>query len=193
MAPVTGDERTLQPQPLAATLYTGTLGVSLFFASLYRVTGEDRCRERALEGIAVTLEQVGKPTQMNAMARLASFGLASGLGGLVYGLVSLSDLLEEPRLLKAAKSYALLVGDERLAECKEYGLFAGVSGTLLALVTLYRRDPDPEIAARIKACGEQLLAGRCKTPLRGAGLAGSDLEPAAGRSDAWLPAVSRWR
>ncbi len=168
LAPISSDERTLQLQALGPSLLTGTMGISLFYAALYRATEDDIHRTRSLSTIASLLDAAADdPHRLEAAIRLAPLGLNSGVGGLIYGLANLATLLDEPRLLDTARTYAGLLTDEIIKDSKEYGLFSGVAGALIGLATLHRQHADAAIESHIRTCAELIVARRTSTMFGG--------------------------
>ncbi|MEM7441816.1 MAG: type 2 lanthipeptide synthetase LanM [Pseudomonadota bacterium] len=163
LAPATADERTLQLRPMAPALYTGTVGVGLFQAALYRVTGDSRYRQSAMSCIAQALDAAGNPDQLSQANTVIPVGLGDGIGGLIYGFSALARLLDEPSIADAAMAYAGLLTDEKIMGCEDQGLYSGTAGAVIGLSALYHRIPDPFIADRLRTCADHLLTSRTRT------------------------------
>lgn len=168
LAPISSDERKLQLQALGPSLYSGTIGIALFYAGLYRATGDNLHRVRSLSTIASIVDIArDDPHKLEASIRISPLGLDRGVGGQIYGLVWLATLLGEQQLLDTAGVYAQLLTKERIENSKEYGLFSGVAGVLIALLALSRQDGAVAVEDHIQACAKLLLARRSTTMFGG--------------------------
>ncbi|WP_372571989.1 type 2 lanthipeptide synthetase LanM family protein [Ruegeria jejuensis] len=167
LAPVTADERALQLQPLGNTFLTGTIGIAMLEAALYRVTGEEKHRVEAMAILDTTRHAVENIDTLRVMAKLAPLGLASGIGGVIYGLVTLADMLDEPSLLEAAKVFASLLDEERLKAEEDSSLSSGVAGALVGLIALYEKAPADRYRDLIAAGAAALIDARKEVPFGG--------------------------
>jgi lantibiotic modifying enzyme len=82
------------------------------------------------------------------------------MGGIVYALTRLSQLLEAPDLLADARQAASLLTAERIAADGELDVLSGAAGALLGLLALYDAAGDPDALATARAAAEHLLASR---------------------------------
>jgi type 2 lantibiotic biosynthesis protein LanM len=92
--------------------------------------------------------------------RYLSIGAAAGLGSMVYTLVRLADLVDEPDLVDDARKVATLLTRERIAEDKSLDVLAGSGGAILGLLALYELGRDAGVLDRAIACGRHLLRTR---------------------------------
>ena len=161
--------------PLGSGLYDGVGGMSVGFAALAAsgVAGAERWRTMATRTAAplLDLEAHGRDLRQDGL------GIGAGLGGALLALVSLSDLLGEPRYLEAARA---LVGrslsEEAVATDRQLDLMGGAAGLILALVALHRRSPEAPSLALAEVAGQRLLEARTSTPV------GARAWPTAGES-----------
>src|SRR5262249_30760901 len=87
-------------------------------------------------------------------------GGGTGMGSLVYGLVRVAGLLDEPALLSDASRIARLVDTEQIAADRGHDVLSGAAGAILGLLALYRASNDEAALAAARACGEHLLRSR---------------------------------
>lgn len=140
---------------LGDNLYDGTPGVAVFFAGLYRQTGETRFRDLALSavhGLRVRINRQGShPRLQDDFDTL--IGGAIGLGSRIYALVKVgtilgdSEVIEDARLLLAALSDETVRGDEQL------DVMGGAAGAILGILSLYNAIRDPAALQAAHACG----------------------------------------
>ncbi len=142
--------------PMGPDLYAGLTGVALFLAQLGAVTGEARYSELAAAALGTARRQLaGSAAGGEALPAIGAF---SGWGGVVYALIHLAALWNDPALLDEAEAYAagplsgLLDGDELL------DLMGGAAGGLASLLALHAVRPSPQALALAVRCGEHLLA-----------------------------------
>jgi type 2 lantibiotic biosynthesis protein LanM len=153
--------------PLRADLYGGLSGIALFLAYLGSVTGDDPYTELArstLKTIQRQMEEIDIPCsevkQNQPVA--ASVGGFDGWGGMIYTLVHLSVLWNQPSLLSEAEAAVRLLpplidADDRL------DMVSGAAGCLGGLMSLYYCAPSqPTLDVAIR-CGEHLIA--CAEPM----------------------------
>ena len=135
-------------------LYEGASGIGLFFAAAHRVTERPELRSAA---IASVLPVVLDLEHGDTMFHLGIGGL-SGIGSIVYGLSSMSQLLDEPRLLHAARRAAALISRERIDMDAANDVTLGAAGAALGLLALYTIDADQAALKRAEYCGAKLVA-----------------------------------
>ncbi len=151
--------RTLQPQaqPVDTTLYSGTLGVGLFFAALWHLTQDPQAAQMA-RAACIPVERV--VTQPDLMSEQLPLGAGIGIGSIILGLVSISQLLDEVSLLDQAERLARRIDIESILRDTRLSVVAGSAGALLGLLALYKVLPSPGTLERARWCGEHLLDRR---------------------------------
>ncbi len=149
-----------QLQSLGYSLSDGSAGVALFFASLFRVTKDSQWRELALRTLQPfdRLLHNSSDEDLARLSRNIGIGGATGLGSIVYALVKISQLLQQPELLKDAQKVASLITPESIDSDRNFNISEGVAGTILGLLALYRvENENPKYLDLAIACGEHLL------------------------------------
>lgn len=137
-------------------LYSGTSGVALFLAEVFKKTGEPLFRETAAGGARHALSRL---EEMPAQTRV---GFYTGHTGIGYALTRIGELLGEQefvdRGLQVVEVLAEVEPDERATD-----VLAGSAGAIPALLhlrTKYGREPLLELARRH---GEFLVGAARKT------------------------------
>ncbi|NJM71735.1 MAG: type 2 lantipeptide synthetase LanM [Scytonema sp. RU_4_4] len=155
----------MQLQPLGYGLYDGVCGVALFLAALAKVTGDAGFRSlalSALQDLKKTLQHT-EPNEQLRFTKEIGIGGATGLGSIVYTLVQVSQLLDEPELLDIASLAAALITQESIASDRSFDTIAGAAGAILGLLTLYQAKPNPTVLDQAQALGYHLLNNRTKS------------------------------
>jgi type 2 lantibiotic biosynthesis protein LanM len=143
-------------------LYDGCVGVSLFLAALAKVSGNSQWRDLSLT-ILNPLRQVlqGLTSGINhTLLKRLGIGGAEGIASVIYGLVRISQLLDETLLLQEAHQLRVLITPEQITADKIFDVVGGTAGTILGLLSLFaateKMTPSPVLELAI-ACGEHLL------------------------------------
>lgn len=148
-------------QPLGYNLHSGTTGIALFLAAVERISGGAGYRELSLGAIQQMRNSIRRdPEMIKMMTQRMSLGGAIGLGGIIYGLARIHDLLDEPTLLEDAQLVADCITLERIAADSKFDVMDGTAGALLALLTLYKFTQNGDLLTKAVACGRRLLDGR---------------------------------
>ncbi len=152
------------PAPLGAPLYPGTLGVALFLAALERVLGGGHYGALCQAGILPLQHEIARLAAEPDRADHIPHGIGglSGLGSIVYALVRLGDLLDQPALYRDAHALASLITPARIAEDRSLDIMLGSAGAALALLALDQRVPEACASghtplALATACARHLL------------------------------------
>lgn len=132
-------------------LYRGQLGVGVFFAAL-AATEDGGFRRRALVATEQLLD-CDRPGD-------GSLGIGNGLGGLVYGLSVIGDLLDDDRYLSRAAELITGCSSDRIAADDRYDVLHGAAGGLLGALKLARVTDDPAAVEFATQCGRHLLNSR---------------------------------
>jgi lantibiotic modifying enzyme len=157
----------VQQDKLGPHLYNGTTGVALFLAALARLTGERRYADLGLEVLAPLcrrLHELAEDSERAARAPLSVGGLI-GIGSLVFGLLAIGELLDDPALVCAAHRSTVLLTEERIARDDRVRIQTGCAGAVLALLALHRRQSEPNAAGETpldlaRRCADRILAAR---------------------------------
>jgi lantibiotic modifying enzyme len=150
-------------QPTGSNLYDGCVGIGLFLAALAKVTDDRQWRDLALSSLAPLRQMLSElPIErQHKLVNQVGIGGGDGLGSTIYGLVRISQLLDEHSLLDEAHQIAQLITPASIVTDRIFDLVGGTAGTLLGLLTLcegeHRAAPALELAI---ACGEHLLNDR---------------------------------
>jgi lantibiotic modifying enzyme len=136
-----------QPAPLGPHLFAGTLGCVLFFVALARVSAKDDHQELARRALSPLRSEIHSVVGDPARARRIQqpLGGLSGLGSLVYGLVRIGDLLEDPSLSADAHLASALLTVDRIDSDENLDVMTGSAGALLALLALDQRRPEANL------------------------------------------------
>ncbi len=147
-----------QLQPMGYDLYGGTCGVSLFLAAAERFSPKEGYGELALAAVRPLRGELRERPQH--LAQTMGIGGGSGLGSVVYSLVRMSRLLDEPALLKDARQLAGLITEDRIAADEGLDVLSGAAGAILGLIALYEALPDRAVLERATACGAHLIGAQ---------------------------------
>ena len=151
-------------------LYGGSPGVALFLAALDRVTGEQKHRgliEAACRPIRTYLES---PTFSQWVGR-EPLGAGLGLGGVVYTLTRIGELLGEDAYIETASQTARWILPDRILADTAYDVLSGSAGALLGLLTLHQVTGEDLALKLAVECGRHLCANAHRPPGGGPGCA----------------------
>ena len=157
VAPI--DHEHVQVAVLGLDLYGGTIGMAIFLAALARITGDAKFRDLALAAAAPAREGLSSDSRAH-VARSLGIGGAVGVGSIIYGLVCMAGLLDEPSLLTDARSMAGLLDAELIAADRSLDVVKGAAGAILGLLALHHVNGDDVALANAAACGRHLLQTR---------------------------------
>jgi type 2 lantibiotic biosynthesis protein LanM len=145
--------------PLGPDLYSGLTGIALFLAHLGAATGEPRFTALAAEALDSARRQL-----TGGASALPIVGAFSGWGGVIYALVHLAALWDDPSLLTEAEEVAAgPLGD--LGEGDSgWDLMMGAAGAVASLLLLHARRPAERTLATAILYGERLLAAAVPQP-----------------------------
>jgi hypothetical protein len=155
-------ERSLTPQynssfsAMGPDLYSGTSGLALFLAELYRATGNAEARRTALGAIWQALSRV------DALPLPARPGLFSGWVGIGLVAARVGKILQQEDLLRAAWRLARRCTREKL-ENWEFDLFYGKAGTIVGLVLLSDLLDKPALLEACVSFARKLLRAADKS------------------------------
>ncbi len=156
LAPSLDPVRKMQtPGIMGLDLYSGSLGVAIFLAALWRLTGEARWKTLAENCTRPRLDTMHAERMRPFLVRMSG-GLATGLGSLAYGCQVLGNLLGDERFLDDAEFFAALLDPEK--DDGSSDLLQGGAGAVMALLNLHAAGRTG--LEKAMAFGEKLLSGR---------------------------------
>ncbi|WP_440770874.1 type 2 lanthipeptide synthetase LanM [Natronorubrum sp. DTA28] len=134
--------------PARESLLAGRSGVALASAAVYRATGTETYRERALETVRFEDDLDLASTESNLHG-------ATGAVSAAYALCVLSDLLEADHLRSRAVDLARSVPSPD-GHDGALGIGTGACGTTLALLACFRRTGDTQVRELALEYGERV-------------------------------------
>ncbi|HAZ44442.1 MAG TPA: type 2 lantipeptide synthetase LanM [Cyanobacteria bacterium UBA11369] len=151
--------KRFQLQPIGSNLYDGSCGIALFLAALEKVSNGAGFRNLALGALQPFRQDLWDSTAAYIPTTMG-IGGASGCGSIIYGLVRVSQFLEEPTLLKDAKRLACLITPAVIAADQTFDIISGSAGLILGLLALHDISADTEVLEQAITCGHHLLNHR---------------------------------
>ncbi len=155
------------PTPIDPFLYSGKVGIALFFAAAARVLGNVEYRDRSLQTVASLRSQAVALAADRKRAERSKLGLGGtfGIGALIYSFARIGTLLGEQDLISDAHALTRLLTRERIAGDRLLDVVLGAAGAILALLALDEVAPqanqDGETPLDLaQACANHLLARR---------------------------------
>ncbi len=142
-------------QAIGYSLYSGRIGIALFFSALGRVSGQGEWITEALCCLH-PLRKFLKKGNYRKLINTYGIGGMAGIGGIIYGLFHIGTIGHLPELIEEAKILAYTIEKRDLEEDDKYDLVFGSTGLLLALLSLDEHDTDPKIHNLAIACGDHL-------------------------------------
>ncbi|MDB9405990.1 type 2 lanthipeptide synthetase LanM family protein [Microcystis aeruginosa CS-1036] len=149
----------IQFQPIGYYLYDGISGIVLFLAALEKVTGGVGFRNLALAALQSLRRELRK-THEEKLPQYIDIGAAVGCSSIIYALVKINQLLNEPELLEEAKQLASLISPEYIALDQTFDVMSGTAGAILGLLVLFEVSAQQEFLAQAINCGRHLLDHR---------------------------------
>ncbi|MCR9117424.1 MAG: hypothetical protein NXI22_10815, partial [bacterium] len=148
--------RSFLIRPMKPDLYGGKIGVALFLACAYRTVGDIRFRDAACEvcdGVIRSIDDSSLPEE----SKVSGLG-AIGIGGLIYGLVSISRLLRDDLWISVANQIAQRIPLEGVLSDASLDVIDGHAGLGLALLLLRRScEVDSKVEELIQASADCLV------------------------------------
>lgn len=144
----------LHVTPADYSVYYGRSGVALAAAALYATTGDGTYRDLVTELLTPVTAGIEPDTPSYPL------GGPEGIGGVVYTLSTVGELLDEPKYVRHANDAASTVTDDLVADDGTFDVMDGSAGTALGLLAHHERHGRAEVLERAVACGERLLDAR---------------------------------
>ncbi|RYG46667.1 type 2 lantipeptide synthetase LanM, partial [bacterium] len=148
----------VQFRPLGDNLYDGRPGVAIFFASLFKITGEEKWADATQATVRTLVQGSTRLAQVatGEDAPATEIGAAVGVGSAIYALTQCGALLGDGSMIEAAERVAGLL-DACIESDVYYDVVVGTAGALLSLLALAKVNPEgiaPGLAAR---CAKHLV------------------------------------
>jgi type 2 lantibiotic biosynthesis protein LanM len=151
-----GDSEAAQLMPMGPDLYSGTLGIALFFAGHYQYSGSKSSQLMSYKVIDTIRYSITQNTAAR-WARNLGIGGATGLGSIVYGLATMSQLLNDPKILGDAELAVGLFTADLIAADEALDVIAGSAGAILCLLKLHKLSGSSLALDKAILCGNHLL------------------------------------
>jgi type 2 lantibiotic biosynthesis protein LanM len=151
-----GESEVARLMPMGPDLYGGTTGVAIFLAAYHQHCGSKSSHDMSYKVIAGIRYALKKNTSAR-WARNLGIGGACGLGSIVYGLSTISQLLKDPELLNDAEAAVLLFTSDLIRADEGLDIIVGSAGAILGLLKFHNISGLPLALEKAILCGEHLL------------------------------------
>ncbi len=135
-------------------IFGGQMGIAVYFAATYAVTGDQRYRR-----FAETAASGFRERDPAALIANADLGAGTGTGSYIYGLTLLWQLLDDPVYRELAREFVQALSGDAIAADGRYDVLCGAAGTVLALLA-YREATGEDALGTAIDCGDHLLDNR---------------------------------
>jgi len=142
-------------RPLNNALYTGNMGIALFFAALYSVTRKPQWKKEAINATQPLLNLLHNK-MIRWLIPACGIGGMSGIGSILYAVQHVGRLTEESELLRESLSLFDYLEARHIHEDQQYDIISGSAGLLLALLSIYSQTCNEKALSCAKLCGEHL-------------------------------------
>lgn len=157
---------------LGDSLFDGRCGVALFLAAYGSITGHATYRDLALQALGPVRRRLrGDRRSAERFSRGIGIGGATGMGSVIYSLVSVGRLLRDETLIADASHAADLVTQGAIESDHVLDVIDGAAGAALSLLALHRESGDGKSVSAAAACGRRLCDARAWQPWTGAATA----------------------
>lgn len=164
-----------QVDVLGPDVLSGSTGLALVLADLYRETGQERFRAAALGALSDTLEAL-RGTLTATGTAFVEAGAFRGAGAWLHALSRAALALDTPALAQAARAHAAALPLEQLRERATADVGLGLTGLLMGLVACDARPQARALVELMERAGTSALT----TP---------PPFPAGSRALRWLPSM----
>lgn len=145
-----GHRANIVYRALGPELYSGTSGVSLFLAELYRVTGDPAVRDTALGALRHAF------SRLDLIPPSVRIGLFTGWTGISLVAARVAMLLDDPSLLDQAKDLAKHATNQP-CERNDFDMISGRAGAIVGLVVLRALLDEPDLLEAAARFGCDLI------------------------------------
>jgi type 2 lantibiotic biosynthesis protein LanM len=142
---------------LSLQTYDGLTGIAIFFAGLYKVTGETQYRDTCYKILQTVRQQFREQTTRQEALREMGHGIALGYSGIPYTFSLVSRLLDNSDLREQAVDAVMEIDEANLSLEQNLDVFTGVAGACLALIEVFRSTQSEAVLHKATMCGEILL------------------------------------
>jgi type 2 lantibiotic biosynthesis protein LanM len=151
--------RVGQLAPLGLNLYEGNAGMALFLAAYANVFADQDSKNDAMAVLKPFLKAMDEQ-DFNAGIRQIGLGGATGVGGQIYTLTTLAELMESDELQERAVILADLITTDMIHSDRKFDVIGGGSGAILGLIKLYRATNEKRVLAKAEQIAQFLLESR---------------------------------
>lgn len=141
-------------------IYDGCAGVALFFAALYRITGDDNYLKTARNALQDVMWLIGQIPFRERAVTIYPLGIGAGFSSLVYVYIKSAILIDDPSWIDQAEWASGFLSKNAIDEDRVYDILCGSAGALLAFLALYRVTRDARYLKKAIYCGNHLVKGK---------------------------------
>jgi len=152
------DEKQFYLDDMKLDLYQGNIGVGVFFAAMEKLNPGKGYGDFVYSTISMSRRWIARARPLDI--EIMGIGGVSGLGSVIYGLASISSILDDKPLLEDAIQATKLITGKAINDDTVLDILAGTAGMLSALLALFRATGDRSILDKALQCGRHLVEKR---------------------------------
>ena len=142
---------------LGDSLFDGRCGVALFLAAYAAISGDDTYRDLALAALGPVRRRLrGDQRGAERFSSGMGIGGGTGMGSIVYSLVSVGRLLGDETLIADAGQAADLLANGAIDSDRDFDVLDGAAGAVLSLLVLHRETGDSKSVSTAAACARRV-------------------------------------
>lgn len=144
-------------EPAGVDLYNGISGIAVFFAYLYKITGQKKylhITNKCLVSIKETLEKIFSLD--HNYAEYSTIGSFSGESSVIYALQLISSIIDDKSLINLCFTIAQRL-KKQIHNDKNYDIISGSAGCIIQMLNLYNIHGDDEFLNIAIMCAEHLI------------------------------------
>jgi type 2 lantibiotic biosynthesis protein LanM len=158
-------ERDWVVQPVAADLYSGSVGIALFLASIDHLVGDDEAGAVARKVVAQVSRRLAAMVdslQGNPPLPAGALGAFGTLGGGIYALAHIGVMQRDPGSIDLAER---VVGAlrEHVATDRSLDIIGGTAGFIMAAAALEHARPSENVRATLRHAADWLMSRAAAT------------------------------
>ncbi|MCL1695624.1 MULTISPECIES: type 2 lanthipeptide synthetase LanM family protein [unclassified Lysinibacillus] len=133
-------------------LYDGNTGIALFFCYLWKITGDEKYKKAAVATITPVRKLM---TELNNRDDI-SIGAFIGIGGILYTLHHLGEVLDNPVFIEEALAYSKKL-PKSIKNDQLYDVIGGSAGLLHVIINLYEHTHQEFLLEIAKMLADHLV------------------------------------
>lgn len=144
-------------KPIGLDIANGNMGIAIFFAALYKDTGDSSYLAVIKKTVKPIMDILSKDWAKKEFILRFGTGGTTGVGSIIYGFSKLFEYTDDRSYLNNATMFFNSLSNKNIKSSLRQDVVSGNAGLMLSLIKLFEFKKDSSVRSMLNDCYKELI------------------------------------